>query len=178
MNCPQNLIVDGLSSNKFNLDFNFFYNLNYTPIAKINEETMTLFILSILNDIIDNIGDTFTIIININKNAYSDAIYTGIMEITLPNIEWIIDFSHKISTLLNNIDKNIVTITNSKLSIINNKWICNNDLPNFTFKLIAKNGTYIEKKRTIIKSEIKTSETPGFGYGHQYKFFNPKTIDF
>ena len=153
MNCPQNLIINGLSSNKFNLNFNFFYNLNNTFINKINneinEETTTLFILSILNELIENIGDTFTIIIDIDrdKKTYSNIIYNAIMTIILPNMVWINDFGQKISTLLNNIDKDIVTINNSKISIKENNWICNQKLPLISFNLTVKNGIYILKKK-------------------------------
>jgi hypothetical protein len=160
---PQNLIVDGFTSKNFTI--NFLHNLK--------QDECQLYIESILNDLMDYLGDTFkaTICLQIITQSTYDKSYISIQ---YNEYQWLHDISQRVSKFLDKI--------NNRFSYISIGMTCRSVGTNhhnyLIFNLIAKDGIYLDKKVTKTNQIIKTiNDNSGFR-GQQYPEYIFNTIDF
>lgn len=88
MECPQEFPIQGLSSKTFFVK------------VYINVKDVELYIESLLSDIMDSIGDTFTLTINkdLNRESSYDNIYYFYFTINTHYI-WLADFAKKLEKI-------------------------------------------------------------------------------
>jgi hypothetical protein len=157
MTCPQDVIVLGLSSSCFMFECN---------IKKIDIDT---YIYSILSDLIECLGDDFKM--NIFYKNYDNNFNHNILKfiITYNYNMWLTDFGIKVGKL-------------KKTDIFNCKVDMNTGIQNYSencihYILVAKDGTYIDRKKTIFSSTPRTI-LDGWAKGSQVSDTTYKTIDF
>jgi hypothetical protein len=160
---PQNLIVEGLSSKIFTI--NFLHNLN--------KDDHQLFVESILSDFMDNLGDTFKATICLQLHV-QDTYNKSYISIEYNEYKWLYDISQRISIFLDKINNKLKFVSVG----INGRSINNNNHNHIIFTLLAKDGIYLEKKCIKTEQIIKTiNDNSGFS-GSKYAEYIPNIYDF
>lgn len=132
MLCPQNIIIDGISSNIFFVEF--------TPLNITDEDKELLFIEAILSALIDALSDNFKILI-IPGIPYK-------MQLQLLEYCWLVDIAYKLSNFQKQVNEFIQDPMKISISIQKEYSIY--------YELIAKDGFYISKtKKSIIKTHYE-----------------------
>lgn len=139
MSCPQNIEIPGFSSARFHVVCDW----------KIKDpDHETTFIESILSDLMDSLGDDF------NLTILREESFKTVFNIIYPYKMWLTDFAIKIAAFQNLIGNDVIYSPMRVSITLHNDFEI--DRVKTTYTLIAKNGIYIEKKKTNIIRTLKT----------------------
>jgi len=144
MACPQNVRVDGLSSRYFLIEFR--------PKTMI-KDAEHVFIDAILSDLMDALGDHFAALIVTYQNLIK-------INISMPKYLWIQDFANIISSFQKKTDEFIsepISIKGYHVNSLSDGYT--------SYSLIAKDGVYIEKKKHIKITTLKTIDDGSWCHG-------------
>jgi hypothetical protein len=140
MLCPQNIIIDGISSNVFWVEF--------TPLNITDDDKELLFIEAILSALMDVFGNNFKIII-IPGTPYK-------MQIQLLEYCWLVDIAFKLSNFQEQVNEFIQDSMKISISIQKNY--------STHYELIAKDGFYISKTKQSIIKTLSEDDIPLYKY--------------
>lgn len=158
MACPQDVNIIGLSSSCFIFECN------------IREIDIDTYLYSILSDLMDCLGEDFTITIFYNNKTDTFSCNKLKFIISYNYNMWLSDFGIKVGKL------NKTNIYNCKVYM--NDGVYYNYTANcIVYKLVAKDGTYIDRKKTIYISTPRII-LEGWSKGSQVLDTTSNTIDF
>lgn len=157
MECPQNLRLIGLSSTHFNIR---------TCINIDNHESERLFVLSILNHLVECFGNDFKLTINSGLcplNLDQRCIENNVtMHLVFGRLCWLTDVGRCVSKLVAmhpSILSNTVVSIFDESNAFASPFVTHNKLSP-TYYLVVKNGVYLETK--VTKATHKTDREYSF----------------
>jgi hypothetical protein len=163
--CPQNVLVPGLSSKIFNILFTI-------PVVKSDVEE-SLFFQAILGDLMEVFGGNFKISIYSRyepKNNYNGSRKNS-MTLEMPQSCWISDVACKISELQERLGDDRMTQVE-----VNTSFSGPTSTTYSYYNILAMNGEYIERKKTTV--DYNLVEIDFLGKNVQTPRYHIQTSDF
>lgn len=144
--CPQNISIPSLASRHFKVEIQQAFP---KATSTHHQDDVMLFIDAILSDLMDALGDTFRVSI-VRKPTQL------VMFISMPKQYWLHEMAMKMSefqTGLNTFSLSVDIDSGSGVW----QWSSEekNEFPRTTYRLVAKDGIYVEKVREKVTRTMK-----------------------
>jgi hypothetical protein len=150
--CPQNIFVPSLASRHFRVEIHQSFGIPKASSDRRGGDDVMLFIDAILSDLMDALGDTFRVsIVRTTKHL--------VLSISMPKQLWLYDMAMKMSEFQAGLNTFSVSVDIDNSGGVW-QWSSNeNEFPRITYRLVAKDGIYVEKMRETVTRTMKEAPT-------------------